>query len=572
MRNILRCVNEHIDNQPVPALQVPTPNRSSLFASRAVYASIPIEHCLMKRRLQPAAFFFGGDPTAPPGPEMDPGMPGADEGEMGPDQGGPQEDTEAPPTDKAEGEVIPEEPKEAALTADAKDEQTPADVVLAATDKAEAELRSAQAAAAEAETLHAVLRTQRASRATAALLEALQRLPKVKPVEASLAAMNRDLNNLLSSNSPAVSSQTAVKQRHESLETLARHASSAAVETKALAERSRVLLRRLHPLVDVASTGTYTAPSLLDVLDAPHPPGFQAPKGPSPVTSAGCTCAETSECSSKGRDFDWCKVKETLPCALRSEHSVFDASGADHRIAGAGPPVKFWDYCAREDVPHKADSPPVPATSHQGSTCSARDDILQRYLKDRAFQNQSGEFDPKLIPQQDRLAVEAMLKLEKQKALDGSPVKLCIQTPSSGSHRICPIAAATEDNSGSEWSRTHSWDFCVPPRPAATLKAPEVTEPQASEEAEAEENQAEATEEGSEQPVESEEGQQEGGLSDQQQPQGQNGMMEASLALPSHAALSVLSILAYQIANRAVMNPYTDQSLRGRNDPWRLFL
>lgn len=331
-----------------------------------------------------------------------------------------------------------------------------------------------------------------------------------------------------------------------------------------------MLLRRLYPLVDVAATGTYSAPSLLDALDAPHPPGFQAPKGPSPVTSAGCTCAETSECSSKGRDFDWCKVKETLPCALRSEKSVFDASGADHRIAAAGPPVKFWDYCAREDVPHRADTSSVPATAHPGSTCSARADILQRYFKDRAYQNKSGEFDPKLVPQQDRVAVEAMLKLEKQKALDDLPAKLCIQTPSSGAHHICPIAAATEGQTGSEWSRTHSWDFCVPPRPAATHK---VTEPQASEEAEAEENQADAevTEEGSEQPVESEEGQEEGGLSEQQL-QGQNGMIEASLALPSHAALSLLSLLAFQIKHKVIVNPFTDQSCRGNNDAWHLFL
>lgn len=41
---------------------------------------------------------------------------------------------------------------------------------------------------------------------------------------------------------------------------------------------------------------------------------------------------------------------------------------------------------------------------------------------------------------------------------------LCVRTPSSGAHHVCPTAQDDLDEAkpeGTEWARTRSWDFCV---------------------------------------------------------------------------------------------------------------
>jgi len=61
------------------------------------------------------------------------------------------------------------------------------------------------------------------------------------------------------------------------------------------------------------------------------------------------------------------------------------------------------------------------------------------------------------VPRKDRMTLEAMVA-----PLEGHG--LCVRTPSSGAHHVCPTAQDDLDEAkpeGTEWARTRSWDFCV---------------------------------------------------------------------------------------------------------------
>ena len=61
------------------------------------------------------------------------------------------------------------------------------------------------------------------------------------------------------------------------------------------------------------------------------------------------------------------------------------------------------------------------------------------------------------MPSKDRMTLEAMTT-----PLEGRG--LCVKTPSSGAHHVCPTAQDDLDEAkpeGTEWARTKSWDFCA---------------------------------------------------------------------------------------------------------------
>ncbi|CAK9037199.1 unnamed protein product [Durusdinium trenchii] len=216
----------------------------------------------------------------------------------------------------------------------------------------------------------------------------------------------------------------------KALQGIAHDATEAAKAAEDLTALGHVVKRRTYPILDLLRMGIGPAPDQLDALDAPNPPDFVPAPGPVPGTAGGCDCAPHSHCAGRGREFPWCKVNRTEPCALLSQPSFVDASGADHRVAGSGQPPAVWDYCA-----------PV---SENSETVHAGGPLRE-----------------------DRMTLEAMTAPKEGHGL-------CVRTPSSGAHFVCPTAQDDLDEAnpeGTEWARTRTWDFCVPAAPADKIQA-----------------------------------------------------------------------------------------------------
>ena len=239
------------------------------------------------------------------------------------------------------------------------------------------------------------------------------------------------------------------KLTKKALSGLGHDAGAAAHAAEQLIQKSRIAKRRTFPILDLLRTGIGPAPDQLDALDAPNGPDYVPPPGPVPGTASGCNCSPHSHCAGRGREFPWCKINRTEPCSLLSQPSFVDAAGADHRVAGSGQPPAVWDYCG----PPKENS----ETVHAGAHCERRDDIVEKYHDDSEFWDRDGNFNWNKVPRKDRMTLEAMIVPKEGQGL-------CVRTPSSGAHFVCPTAQDDLDEArpeGTEWARTRTWDFCV---------------------------------------------------------------------------------------------------------------
>ena len=298
--------------------------------------------------------------------------------------------------------------------------------------------------------LHMRLHTQKATNLVRNFrdeLRVLMRRRSTTGLKRQLANLDRNLATL--KDCEHYRSQRCNKLSKKALSAVAHDASVAAHAAERLIQTSRIAKRRTFPILDLLRIGIGPAPDQLDALDAPNPPDYVPPPGPVAGTAAGCNCAPHSRCAGRGREFPWCKINRTEPCALLSQRSFVDASGADHRVAGSGQPPAVWDYCG----PPKENS----ETVHAGAHCERRDDIVQKYHDDTDFWNKDGNFNWNKVPRRDRMTLEAMVVPKEGKGL-------CVRTPSSGSHYVCPTAQDDLDEAtpeGTEWARTRTWDFCA---------------------------------------------------------------------------------------------------------------
>jgi len=219
--------------------------------------------------------------------------------------------------------------------------------------------------------------------------------------------------------------------------------------------------RSMTPLIDL-SARKHGVPSKLDAAEPPRPLSFQPDRQPK-RTAAGCVC--DSQCRHRGRPFTWCPVSRDKACPVAVDLVPRDAAGADHRVAGVNDEYtswKIWDYCD----PH----PPqdlAPIAVHAGGYCAPRFDLLRRYLSDATFHDENGELKWPLIPNVDRLALEAMISHEQARET-GALAPLCTRTPSSGPFHVCPIQPMDWTGTQSSpltWAGSRNWDFCVPPLP-----------------------------------------------------------------------------------------------------------
>lgn len=304
--------------------------------------------------------------------------------------------------------------------------------------------------ASHVQVLHMRLRSQKATnlvRSVRQSLGDLMRRRHTSKLKQELAKLDQHWQTLKQCESK--SSGKCRELTRQALHGLAHDAGSAARTAGHLTTLGRVAKRRTFPILDLLRMGIGPAPDQLDALDPPTPPDFVPAPGPPYGTAAGCDCAPHSHCAGRGREFPWCKVNRTEPCPLLAQPSFIDASGADHRVAGSGQPPAVWDYCG----------PPKPnsETVHAGGHCEARHDIVAKYHDDKEFWDKDGTFNWNRVPRKDRMTLEAMVA-----PIEGEG--LCVRTPSSGAHHVCPTAQDDLDEAnpeGTEWSRTRTWDFCA---------------------------------------------------------------------------------------------------------------
>eukprot|EP00439_Symbiodinium_sp_Y106_P085320 s171_g28.t1 len=365
------------------------------------------------------------------------------------------------------GQWVAEAEKEAQADAEAENLNTqrelaladPASVVEIASQKAGKAITRAENNSADAQVLHMRLHAQKATNLARYFRDELRELMRRRStagLKQQLESLDQHLDTL--KNCEHHNSGRCNKLSKRALSGLGHDASAAAHAVEQLIQMSRNAKRRTFPILDLLRTGIGPAPDQLDALDAPTPPDYVPPPGPVPGTAAGCNCAPHSHCAGRGREFPWCKVNRTEPCSLLSERSFVDASGADHRVAGSGQPPAVWDYCG----PPKENS----ETVHAGAHCERRDDIVARYHDDSDFWDKDGKFNWNKVPRRDRMTVEAMVVPKEGKGL-------CVRTPSSGAHYVCPTAQDDLDEArpeGTEWARTRTWDFCVPAAPEEKIK------------------------------------------------------------------------------------------------------
>lgn len=365
------------------------------------------------------------------------------------------------------GQWVAEAEKEAQADAEAENLNTqrelaladPASVVEIASQKAGKAITRAENNSADAQVLHMRLHAQKATNLVRYFRDELRELMRRR----STAGLKRQLDSLdqyldTLKTCEHHNSGRCNKLSKRALSGLGHDAGAAAHAVEQLIQTSRNAKRRTFPILDLLRTGIGPAPDQLDALDAPTPPDYVPPPGPVPGTAAGCNCAPHSHCAGRGREFPWCKVNRTEPCSLLSERSFVDASGADHRVAGSGQPPAVWDYCG----PPKENS----ETVHAGAHCERRDDIVARYHDDPDFWDKDGKFNWNKVPRRDRMTVEAMVVPKEGQGL-------CVRTPSSGAHYVCPTAQDDLDEArpeGTEWARTRTWDFCVPAAPEEKIK------------------------------------------------------------------------------------------------------
>ncbi|CAE7884574.1 unnamed protein product [Symbiodinium sp. KB8] len=365
------------------------------------------------------------------------------------------------------GQWVAEAEKEAQADAEAENLNTqrelaladPASVVEIASQKAGKAITRAENNSADAQVLHMRLHAQKATNLVRYFRDELRELMRRR----STAGLKRQLDSLdqyldTLKTCEHHNSGRCNKLSKRALSGLGHDAGAAAHAVEQLIQTSRNAKRRTFPILDLLRTGIGPAPDQLDALDAPTPPDYVPPPGPVPGTAAGCNCAPHSHCAGRGREFPWCKVNRTEPCSLLSERSFVDASGADHRVAGSGQPPAVWDYCG----PPKENS----ETVHAGAHCERRDDIVARYHDDPDFWDKDGKFNWNKVPRRDRMTVEAMVVPKEGQGL-------CMRTPSSGAHYVCPTAQDDLDEArpeGTEWARTRTWDFCVPAAPEEKIK------------------------------------------------------------------------------------------------------
>eukprot|EP00438_Fugacium_kawagutii_P006314 Skav234967 [mRNA] locus=scaffold943:519502:520950:+ [translate_table: standard] len=369
------------------------------------------------------------------------------------------------------GQWIAEAEHEAQADAAAEVENTrhemamedPASVVEIASKKAGKAIERAETNAADAQVLHMRLRSQKAANLVGNVKHALSdvmRHRNSRKLKAQLEKMDEHWQVLKHCHG-SMDSPSCRQMSRRALIGMAHDAKAAAEAVGHLTALSRVVRRRTYPILDLLRMGIGPKPDQLDALDAPNPPDFVQPPGPRPGTAAGCDCAPHSHCAGRGREFPWCKVNRTEPCALLSQPSFVDAAGADHRVAGSGQPPAIWDYCGPPEENAE--------TVHAGAHCEKRDDIVTKYHDDPDFWSKDGSFNWNKVPRKDRMTLEAMVT-----PLEGHG--LCVRTPSSGAHHVCPTAQDDLDEArpeGTEWARTRSWDFCIPPAPEDKLRAME---------------------------------------------------------------------------------------------------
>eukprot|EP00434_Breviolum_minutum_P038780 symbB.v1.2.034415.t1/scaffold4432.1/size39741/5 len=341
--------------------------------------------------------------------------------------------------------------------------EDPASVVEMASKKAGKAIERAETNAADAQVLHMRLRSQKAANLVGNVRHALTDLMRHKnaaKLKTQLGKMDHHWQALKQCHGHSASHRCRQMSRH-ALIGMGHDARAAAEAVDNLTVLGRVVRRRTYPILDLLRMGIGPAPDQLDALDAPNPPDFIPSPGPRPGTAAGCDCAPHSHCAGRGREFPWCKINRKEPCALLSQPSFVDAAGADHRVAGSGQPPAIWDYCG----PAEENS----ETVHAGAHCERRDDIVTKYHDDPEFWSKDGSFNWNKVPRKDRMTLEAMVA-----PLEGHG--LCVRTPSSGAHHVCPTAQDDLDEAkpeGTEWARTRSWDFCVPAAPEDKIKAME---------------------------------------------------------------------------------------------------
>ncbi|CAK0876754.1 unnamed protein product, partial [Prorocentrum cordatum] len=263
----------------------------------------------------------------------------------------------------------------APLKAKAKEgEDNPLDVILDAAGRSDALVKRGERTFAEAQAQLQRLADLRASRGTrAAARRTEELLHGVRQAQLSLARVGRDWSTLHAARSIPGATGDAVAAA--AVQLMREHAEDASKQVEHMMQGARVTVEHLKPLAEGARAGAL-APSLLDTADAPELqlPGApeQAPEVDVP-TASGCTCAPSSKCASRGRQFTWCVTSDTKKCPLRADPGERDAGGADHRVAGAGRRGLSADCRPPSSIPE------APRAAHAGAHCADRDDLFERY-------------------------------------------------------------------------------------------------------------------------------------------------------------------------------------------------
>lgn len=374
-----------------------------------------------------------------------------------------------------------------------------------AISRARTAMRRAQSTAAEAQALHASLVDQRASRYAMSVKEAAKDL--LNDAHMPTESLKR-LSEAAKSLQGQPSRRKAAKGDFFSgaLRPVQDAAREALEGLPRLLKGAQEILRRSWQLLDLRLTPRI-APGQMEALDLPKDPDYTKPSIPAARTASGCTCSETSECTDRGRSFDWCVVSDKERCTLRHNLETRDFQGADHRVASNDVTVrgpKVWDYCL---APPQDGEPPYEKGDalalHKGCHCAPNPKILDKYSNNPDFRGKDGRFLWERVPRRERPALEAMLKLamsedraqqaglnalavdvaeeagepapEADITVSDAPVNaddqvegeqrddlsLCVRVPSTKPFRICP--AIPDENSGPSggWCADHSYDFCA---------------------------------------------------------------------------------------------------------------
>eukprot|EP00929_Paragymnodinium_shiwhaense_P045690 TRINITY_DN23310_c0_g1_i2.p1 TRINITY_DN23310_c0_g1~~TRINITY_DN23310_c0_g1_i2.p1 ORF type:complete len:646 (-),score=186.96 TRINITY_DN23310_c0_g1_i2:82-2019(-) len=396
-----------------------------------------------------------------------------------------------------EGKQMMQQSLEDAKAVEAKERaKGPKEWLKEANARAELGVRRAQLAAAEAQALNVRLKDQKVSRLLQSVREASHHLLREVPradadgssLPSAISKVNRHRMELERAWKAFDAGIASEEQCIGALEKMAGDVSEAQRALDGTVGRASALLRRVWRTADVANRPV-AAISKEDMLDIPPAPGaklsavMRGEKDP-PATAGGCTCMKESECASRGREFNWCVVQDGRPCPIKRDFTSRDAAGADHRIAGSVPQLS-WDYCVPPKVALAAqheDAIPV----HPGGQCADRTDVADEYFNNPAYLGKDGQFDFQKVPWKDRLALEVMAKkhsleqgsleaaddkaTEQGEDNDKPPSDLCMKTPSSGPHKVCPIVC--KEGAAGSWCKQRSWDICLT-REATTGVTPE---------------------------------------------------------------------------------------------------